>query len=125
MTFYNKLSIEKKSAFWLAICNVINKGISLIIVPIYTRILSQEEYGTYSVFLTWLDLFAIIATLEISRGHYPVGITKHDKDINSYTSSMLGLSSLITVFFIGLAEECLDCYNTFIGTFGRFYRLLQ
>ncbi|MBQ1414285.1 MAG: oligosaccharide flippase family protein [Clostridia bacterium] len=101
-SLYNSLSVEKKSALWFAMCNIANKGISLIVVPIYTRILSMEDYGTYGIFLSWLDLLTIIVTLEISRGHYPVGITKHDKDIDGYTVSTLSLGSLVTIVSIAL-----------------------
>ena len=94
------MSLEKKAAIWFALCNIANKGISLIVVPVYTRILTMEDYGTYSVFLSWLDLLTIIVTLSISRGHYPVGISKYEKDIYGYTVSTLSLGSVITVFFI-------------------------
>ncbi len=100
LKYYKDQNKEKKAAIWFSLCNIINKGISLVVIPIYTRILTIEDYGNYSVLLTWLEILIIIATLEISRGHYPVGITKYDKDINNYTFSMLGLSNVITFIFI-------------------------
>lgn len=99
-TKYNSMSIETKAALWFAICNFINKGIAMIVVPLYTRLLTTEEYGTYTVFQSWLNIFIIIATLEISRGHYKVGITKHDTDVNNYTTSVLGLSNAVTILFV-------------------------
>lgn len=96
---YNSMSVETKAALWFAMCNFINKGIAMIVVPLYTRLLTTEEYGTYTVFQSWLNIFIIIATLEISRGHYKVGITKHDTDVDNYTSSVLGLSNVVTIVF--------------------------
>lgn len=97
---YNSMSIETKAALWFAMCNFINKGIAMIVVPLYTRLLTTEEYGTYTVFQSWLNIFIIVATLEISRGHYKVGITKHDTDVDNYTTSVLGLSNVVTVLFV-------------------------
>ena len=99
---YNSMSVETKAALWFAMCNFINKGIAMIVVPLYTRLLTTEEYGTYTVFQSWLNIFIILATLEISRGHYKVGITKYDTDVDHYTTSVLGLSNAVTVLFIAV-----------------------
>lgn len=87
----------------------------MVVVPLYTRLLTQEEYGTYSIFLTWLNIFIIVATLEISWGHYPVGITKYDNDKDRYTSSVLGLSNIVTlsVFIIYICAS--SFFNKYIG----------
>lgn len=98
--YYTSLGREKKAALWFAICNILNKGISMIVVPIYTRVLTTAQYGEYTVFLSWLDLLTILATLEISRGFYPVGVSKYDNDLDKFTSSMLGLGNVVTLCFI-------------------------
>ena len=77
---YQSMSVEARAALWFALCNFVNKGVAMIVVPLYTRLLTTEEYGTYTVFQSWLNLFVILATLEISRGHYKVGITKYEED---------------------------------------------
>ncbi len=97
---YKSLSVEVKAALWFTVCNFINKAISMIVVPIYTRLLSTSEYGTYTVFQSWLSIFVIIMTLEISRGHYALGITKYEDDTDRYTSAMLGLSNITTLAFL-------------------------
>lgn len=97
---YRELPIEAKAALWFAICNFLNKGISMIVVPIYTRLLTTAEYGTYSLFQSWVNILAIVVTLEIARGHYRVGITKYETDVNRYTSSVMGLSNIVTLAFM-------------------------
>ena len=51
--------VKASLAFFIA--NVITSGISYITTPIYTRMLTTDEFGAVSVFLTWLNLFGIIA----------------------------------------------------------------
>ncbi len=87
----------------------------MIVVPLYTRLLTTEEYGAYTVFQSWLNIFTIIATLEISRGHYKVGITKYDQDINRYTASVMGLSNIVTLIFIAAYLCAIPFFNKQLG----------
>lgn len=93
---YCNIPLQMKSAFWFTICNFLQKGILFLAVPIYTRILSTEQYGSYSVFLSWLEILEIIATFRIAWGGYVVGLTKYEDDKDTYASAMQSLSILIT-----------------------------
>ena len=37
-----------KAGFAFTLCNVLQRGIQFLITPIYTRVLSTEQYGEYS-----------------------------------------------------------------------------
>lgn len=111
---YKQSSKEVKAALWFAMCNFLNKGIAMIVVPLYTRLLSTSEYGEYTVFQSWLNIFTIIATLEISRGHYKVGITKYDKDVDHYTTSALGLSNIVTLTFFAVYLIAIPQFNSLL-----------
>ena len=93
---YRNLSLQAKAAIWYTICNLLQKGILLIAVPIYTRILSPEQYGAYTVFLSWLEIFEILATFRLSWDGYTVGLTKYSNDRDRYTASVQGLGFTIT-----------------------------
>lgn len=112
---YGALSLEVKAALWFAICNFMNKGIAMIVVPIYTRLLSTEEYGKYTVFQSWLNIFVVVATLEIARGHYKVGITKYEDDVDQYTTSVMGLSNIVTLIFIAVYVCAIPFFNGILG----------
>ena len=86
---YRNLSLQAKAAIWYTICNLLQKGILLIAVPIYTRILSPEQYGAYTVFLSWLEIFEILATFRLSWDGYTVGLTKYSNDRDRYTVLLL------------------------------------
>lgn len=97
---YNNLSIELKSSLWYMACNLLQKCIGVISIPILTRLLSTSEYGLYSVFLAWLQVFEIPVTLRLSWGSYIVGLTKFNNDRERYSSSLLSLSYIITTIFL-------------------------
>ena len=97
---YNKLSLPVKASLWFVICNIIQKGISFITTPIFTRILTTDEYGKLSVFNSWLDILTIFATFELATGVFNKAMLKYEDDRDGYTSSSLILSTLITIGFI-------------------------
>lgn len=102
MKKYRDLPIGVKAALWYTVCNILQKAISVFIIPIYTRLLTPAEYGQYSVFISWLELFDIIVTLRLYGSAYSVGIVKYDDDKASFTSTLERLSLLITTGFLVL-----------------------
>ena len=99
--FFNKInamSPAAKASFWFVVSNVALKGISFITTPIFTRLLDVADYGTTSVFVTWEGVISIFATLSLAGGVYNVAMTKYEDDVDAYTSSMLGLTAVASVF---------------------------
>lgn len=116
---YRSFSPQAKAAIWYTVCNLLQKGISLIAVPIYTRVLTTEQYGAYTVFLSWLEIFEIIATFRLSWGGYIVGLTKYDNDRDRYTSSVQGLGFTITSIALLIYLAIPNLINSITGmTFG-------
>ena len=94
---YKSISLQARASMWYTVCNVLQKGISFIIIPVYVRILTTAEYGQYSVFQSWRDVLIILATLNLHAGIYTKAMVDYPDDRDRYTSSMQGLSTLITV----------------------------
>lgn len=92
---YTSLSVQVKAAIWFLICSFLQKGISTITTPIFTRLLSTEEYGSYNVFNSWLGIITIFATFNLSYGVYTQGLIKFSEDRKIFTSSLQGLSTVL------------------------------
>ena len=45
---YLGMSKPVKAAFWFTVSSYLQRGISMIATPIFTRLLSTENYGLYS-----------------------------------------------------------------------------
>jgi len=99
---YMNLPVAVRASLWFTVCNFFQKGVSFITVPIFTRLLSTEEYGVYSVYLSWQSIIIIFATLNLSSQVFNNGMTKYDNDRFGYTSAMLGLSNLCTLVFFSI-----------------------
>ena len=44
---YRSFPVTLRAALWFTVCNFILKGISFICMPIYSHVLSEEEYRKY------------------------------------------------------------------------------
>ena len=98
---YNNMSLPVKAALWYTLCNVINKGIALVSTPIFTRILTEEQYGTFAIFQSWFSILIIFTSLNVFQGGYQKGLILYKKDEMNFTSSQLGLTTIITaIWFI-------------------------
>ena len=67
---YNNLSTPKKASLWYLVSNILQKGISFLVVPFYVRFLSSSEYGHVMMFLSWYGILLIFVTLNLYCGVY-------------------------------------------------------
>ena len=89
---YKNWPVQVKASFVFLICSFLQRGISFITTPIFTRILSTTEYGQFTVFNSWMQLITPIVTLNLYSGVYSQGVVKFESDRNRYSSSLQGLS---------------------------------
>ena len=99
---YNQLSPTVKASFWFVVCNAILKATQILTTPIYSRIMSTEQFGEYKVFLSWVEVAAILTTLDIFYSGYNVGMEKFRDDRKTYTSAMHGLCIALTTLWVVL-----------------------
>lgn len=91
---YKEMPAVARASLWFVICGFMTRGISLITTPIFTRLLTTEQYGVYSVFNSWLEIVTIFASLKLGYGVYIQGLVKFSDDQDRFSSSLLGLASI-------------------------------
>lgn len=103
-----------KAGGWYIICNFIVKGLSVLTTPVFTRLLSSEDYGIVATYSSYTSLFAIIATLDL---YSCVQISKQDWDTdnNQFVCSVLTLSSISTVAFFGILLAICSFFPDILG----------
>lgn len=62
-----ELRLAKKTAI-IAIGNLCTKGISFLLLPLYTSILNAEDYGAVDMVTTYSGFVAILLTLQLEQG---------------------------------------------------------
>lgn len=90
------MPVQVRASLWFLICAFMQKGISVISTPVFTRLLTTEEYGAYNVFNSWLGIITIFVSLNLSAGVFTQGLVKNEEDKNAFASSIQGLSTVLT-----------------------------
>lgn len=91
---YQAIPNAAKASIAFAICSIAQKGIQFVSVPLFTRVLTKEQYGQFSLYQTWLSTISIFATLNLAMGVFNNGMTKFSEDRAGYIASMQGLSTV-------------------------------
>ena len=112
---YKSISVQARAAIWFSACSILQKGISFIVVPIFTRILTTEQYGTYSLYLSWVQILTIITSLYLYYGVFTNGMNKYDTDRDRYISSMQGLTLTITAILFVIFFVTQNAWSDILG----------
>lgn len=64
---YIGMSKPVKAAFWFTICSFLQRGISMIATPIFTRLLSTQNYGLFSTYQSWETVLMMFVTLSLYK----------------------------------------------------------
>lgn len=102
---YKNMNVQLKVVFWFTMVGFLQKGISMITTPIFTRVLSREDYGIFSVFSSYYSVLVIVATLYLHQGVINNAFVKtknsNEKVVSAFQSlSLVVSSSLFVVAFI-------------------------
>ena len=96
----NRVSVEVKASIAYVFCNVVQKGVQFLTVPVFARILSTNEYGQFTLYQSWLSIITVLATFNLSAGVFNNGMVNYPDKRDQYISSIQALSSVISGCFI-------------------------
>ena len=94
---YRGMSPAVRTSIWFTICNFLQRGTAFITVPIFTRLLTTEEYGVCNVYFAWFEIFLLITSLKIPYEGLNNGLIRYEEDKDGYTSSAAGLIMVMTL----------------------------
>ena len=69
---YHSFPVQVRASFWFLICSFLQRGISTLTTPIFTRLLSTAEYGQFNVFNSWLSILCVFITLNCLNIRYKI-----------------------------------------------------
>lgn len=93
--------VALKAGVWYVISSILVRMISVITTPIFTRLLSTEEYGIVSTFSSWYSMFLIIYTLNLNISIGRAKLDYPDK-LEDYIGSMQLLSLIVSLIISGI-----------------------
>lgn len=99
---YKGLSISIRASFWFLFANIFQKAIMVIFTPVFTRIMTTEEYSKYALFQSWETIFTVFATLGISNYATAKALVEFKDDRDIFVSSAEFLTTILTICTFGV-----------------------
>ena len=95
------MSKPVKAAFWFTVCSFLQRGISMIATPIFTRLLSTENYGLYSTYLSWETVLMMLVTLSLYKAMMNLYVKYNNLEM--VLSTVCGLELLLSFLWMIIA----------------------
>lgn len=99
---YKEMPAAVRTSVWFTICQFLQRGISFITVPVFTRLLTTKEYGICNIYFAWFDVFILFTSLKLPYEGLNNGLIRYEDDKDGYTSSVMGLISVLTFAAAGV-----------------------
>lgn len=112
---WDNISLPVKASFAFMVCSFLQRGISTITTPIFTRLLTTDQYGYYSVFNSWLDIVSVFTTLKLAGGVFTQALVKFEDRRDSFTASTAGLGTTLTLVLYALYFPFRSYINEWMG----------
>ena len=91
------VNVGAKSAVVYTLSILFSRGLAILSVPIFTRIMSTSEMGVVNLYNSWYSIISSIATLSLTSGGYIVALKEFSDNRDEYQSSVLSLTSIIAL----------------------------
>ena len=99
---YSSLRVPAKASIWYIGSAGVARAIGALSTPIFTRLLTPEEYGLYPLYTSWLSVLSVLVTLEVTGSVIYRGFQRYEDKKEGFTSAALGLLGSIFVIFCAL-----------------------
>lgn len=109
----NKNQKALKSGIWYTVSNFVVKSIGFITTPIFTRLLTKEEFGLYNNFISWLSIISIIVTLNLESTLISARYDYEDR-FDEYIFSTLSLSSISAIIWLCIVNSFSSFFSNFL-----------
>lgn len=101
------------NSVYLGICFF--KGLAIITVPIFTRIMSTSEIGVVNLYNSWHSMLNAVVTLSLTSGGYSAALKEFGKERDQYQSSVLSLTSFVALIVALIYIICPSFWNGLTG----------
>lgn len=98
---YRQLSVAARASIWFVVCNGLQTAVGFLSLPLFTRLMSPEQFGQIAIYNSWMAILTVFATLNVHSGVFNNGMAAFRDDRRRYLSSMQGLVLVGTAVVFG------------------------
>ena len=99
---YRSFPVVIRASFFFILSGLIKDAVDILTTPLFTRLLTQDEYGLFSIYNSYYQVIRVLASLYIFSDGFHVGMARFSEDRESFTSSMQGLTMALFVLWIAV-----------------------
>ena len=108
---WNKIPLTVKVSTSYAICSILQKCLSFITLPLFTRLLTTEQYGQYTIYSSWQGILMIFLTLNLAYGSFQTAMVKFEDRRSEYITSIQGICLLLSLVFLAIYLPFRNLWN--------------
>jgi len=94
-----KAPVAVKASSAYAFCSIFQRCLSFVTLPLFTRLLTTQQYGQLIVYQSWVGILSIFLTLNLAYGSFATAMVKFEHDRDGYISSVEGICVLLSILF--------------------------
>lgn len=102
MGVYNNIPLSAKSSLWFLFANIFQKAVMVIFTPLFTRLMTTDEFSKFAVFQSWEAILTVFATLNISNYATAKALVEFKDDRDNFVISAELLTLLLTSLVAGI-----------------------
>lgn len=111
MSFKN-IPKEAKGTMAYAICSILQNCLGFITVPLFTRLMTTEQFGQYTIYASWSTILVIFITLNLPYGSFSRAMVKFEDKRDEYIASAEGVCILFAMLFLAIYIPFRDFWNS-------------
>lgn len=111
---FKESSIEVKASIAYMFCSVIQRSLSFITMPLFTRLLTTTQYGQYTIYSSWVSIFSIFLTLNLAYGTFSPAMMKFKDDREGYIASVQGICTVLSAVFLAIYLPFRNTFNVLL-----------
>jgi len=85
------MPVELKASTAYTLCSILQRSLSFITLPLFTRLLTKGQYGQATVYSSWYSFLIIILTLQLPYGSFSKAMVKYRDRRDEYIASAEGI----------------------------------
>ena len=108
---YSLVPLTVKDTTAYAVCSNLQKCLSFITLPLFTRLLTTEQYGQYTIYSSWSGILIIFLTLNLAYGSFQTAMVKFEGRRDEYITSIQGISVVLCCVFLAVYLPLRNVWN--------------
>ena len=108
---WKSIPIQAKASVSYAVCSVLQKSLSFFTLPLFTRLMTVEQYGQYSVYTSWSSILTIFITLNLAYGSFSTAMVKFEHDRPRYIAAIQNIVLGLSVAFLAIYLPFANMWN--------------